>query len=860
LIEIPNMGMQTLTQMLQARSWDAAVVVSLDDRSEAALLAKRLNIPLLRTPTRDALLACDKIVIAEGSEVGIETVRAMVAGSPIAVIPFAEAVAEIGEIATVSISVIRGGNADQEDDTQGGFQGGGRACFDGRILLGLGPVAPHGTVELDVGDPRVTGILERVVHRTGATTGSIMLMDADGEHLRVATALGSRAREILGLRLRPGEGIAGRAYATGQRCSAQQPVAVMAESPDSASTRIALSVPIILAGRPVGVLSVNTESTGEVDLEPIVRNLEQHAKAANRALLGAIRLDHADGERREMLRRLVDRIMSLEETLPIRISCIAEAMGKAVHAGNCQLYLLDLQSNRFHKVNPDSGLSIGREASQSADRGLLGWIIRNGKPRIVEMSDEETEDRIVVAYIPLRSFRSPAILVFEDCRIAHAQVRREVELLTDVIHLVEEILAVEENVADRDFVSELEMRIADEAEDLDGLNPEERTHALLNLAVSLLAADAALWIQAPGATPIIAPIAGTACEALGDLAEERVGEVEAWTRKWGSVAGGSAELDARPGAPISASSYAGAVSQDGTGVLIVYFSPDDTMGTFVQVPTEVLCLAIERLCERIASRSGKQDGVGCAPQARPKSEPMVEVKMESAPPAQQVLETPPIPEQAFEYEPGAGQEAEIERTVELTLETTLQEDEPRIETVAEEVSGLEEAGDSIGGFGGIAPVSTKILIIGSGAARAGVLWENVERIGTVSMRSTPRTEPGQTSADVVSLGALLQEPPGIEKHLVVLREDGEMAALSCEHIGGLIPFAAQMGGQTPPIRVIHAAEVRRFLGDPEPSREGDTDGSFPAPLRVPSGPPSISSDVGSDEEMGDSDDRLRRAG
>ncbi len=860
LIEIPNMGMRTLTQLLQAQSWDAAVVIALDDRSEAALLAKRLNIPLLRTPTRDALLACDKIVIGERSAVGIETVRAMVADSPVTVIPFAEAVAEIGEIATVSISVISGGNIAQEDDSQDGFQGGVRDCFDGRILLGLGPVAPAGTVELDVGDPRVTGILERVVHRTGATTGSIMLMDADGEHLRVATALGSRAREILGLRLRPGVGVAGRAYATGQRCSAQQPVAVMAESPDCASTRIALSVPITLAGRPVGVLSVNTESMGEVDLEPLVRSMEQHAKAANRALLGAIRLDHADGERREMLRRLVDRIMSLEETLPIRISCIAEAMGKAVHAGNCQLFLLDLQSNRFHKVNPDSGLSIGREASQSADRGLLGWIIRNGKPRIVEMSDDETEDRIVVAYIPIRSFRSPAILVFEDCRIARAQVRSEVELLTDVVHLVEEILAVEENVADRDFVSELEMRIADEAEDLDGLNSEERTHALLNLAVSLLAADAALWIQAPGATPIITPIVGTACEALGDLAEERVGEVEAWIRKWGSVAGGSAELDARPGAPISASSYAGAVSQDGTGVLIVYFSPDDTMGTFVQVPTEVLCLAIERLCERIASRSGKQDGLGCAPQSRPKSEPTAEEKMEPGPRAKQVPERPPIPEQVLESEPEAGQEAEIEREVEPTLETTIHEDEPRFETVAEEVSGPEEAEDSIGGFAGITPVSTKILIIGSGAARAGVLWENVERIGTVGMRSASRTEPGQTSGDVVSLGALLRETPGIEKHLVVLREDGDTAALSCEHIGGLVPLAAERGGQTPPVRVIHAAEVRRFLADPEPSREGETDGSFQAPLRVQSGPANVSFDVASEDEMGDSDDGLRRAG
>ncbi len=853
------MGMRTLAQLLQAQSWDAALVVSPDDRSEAAQLAMRQNIPLLRTPTRDALLACDRIVIGERSSVGIETIRTLVANSHVVVMPFAEAVAEIGEIATVSISIVSGGNAAQENDTQDGFHGGGRACFDGRILLGLGSNSPAGTVELEVRDPRVTGILERVVQRTGATTGSIMLMDADGEHLRVATALGPRAREILGLRLRSGDGIAGRAYASGKRCSAQQSVAVMAESPDCASTRIALSVPITLAGRPVGVLSINTESVGETDLEPLARSLERDAKEANRALLGAVRLDHADGERRELLRRLVDRIMSLEETLPIRISCIAEALGNAVHAGNCQLYLLDLQSNRFHKVNPDSGLSIGRDASQSADRGLLGWIIRNGKPRIVEMSDNETADRIVVAYIPIRSFRSPALLVFEDCRIAHAQVQREVELLTDVVHLVEEILAVEENVADRDFVSELEMRIADEAEDLDGLNSEECIPALLNLAVSLLAADAALWIPAPGVPPVLAPIVGTACGALGELAEERVGEVEAWVRRWRSVAGGSAELDTRPGAPLSASPYAGAVSQDGTGVLIVYFSPDDTMGTFAQIPEEVLCQAIARLCERIANQSGRQAVPECPP-SRPGSELTAAPQLRPEPEAQQAPEILSISEEEFESEPRTEHETEAEQEVEPTLETTSLEDEPRFEIATGEVSSPEEADDSIGGFAGIAPLNTKVLIIGSGAARAGVIWENVERIGTVSMQTLPRTEPGQTPADMVSLGALLQETSGIEKHLVVLREDGDAVALSCEHIGGLVPFAAQSEGKSPLTRVIHVAEVRRFMKDTEPSQEGDGPGSLPAPLRFQSRGPSIPSDVASEEETGDSDDTLRRAG
>src|SRR5262249_52193078 len=56
-------------------------------------------------------------------------------------------------------------------------------------------------------------ILQIAVGSTGADRGSVLLWDADAQVLRVEVALGIEKEVIPKIRIRPGEGIAGRAFA-----------------------------------------------------------------------------------------------------------------------------------------------------------------------------------------------------------------------------------------------------------------------------------------------------------------------------------------------------------------------------------------------------------------------------------------------------------------------------------------------------------------------------------------------------------------------------------------------------------------------------------------------------------------------
>jgi hypothetical protein len=110
------------------------------------------------------------------------------------------------------------------------------------------------------------------------------------------------------------------------------------------------------------------------------------------------------------------------------------------------------------------------------------------------------------------------------------------------------------------------------------------------------------------------------------------------------------------------------------------------------------------------------------------------------------------------------------------------------------------------------PPDATVLVLESGDARVGVLWDQVVQVGSLIATNIPAridTERGPT--DLVSLGLLLHGVSREEKYFVVLEQDRERAAVACERMLGLGPLnsASKDDGETR-IQVLRVALLKTF--------------------------------------------------
>ncbi len=113
---------------------------------------------------------------------------------------------------------------------------------------------------------------------------------------------------------------------------------------------------------------------------------------------------------------------------------------------------------------------------------------------------------------------------------------------------------------------------------------------------------------------------------------------------------------------------------------------------------------------------------------------------------------------------------------------------------------------------GSEPPDATVLVLESGDARVGVLWDQVVQVGSLTATTVPpriETERGQT--DLVSLGLLLHGVSREEKYFVVLEQEGERAAVACERMLGLGPLSsASKDDSETRIQVLRVSLLRTF--------------------------------------------------
>jgi len=187
-------------------------------------------------------------------------------------------------------------------------------------------------------------VLQVAVTATGADRGSLMLWDGHERVLRVAVALGIEEELIAKIRVRAGEGIAGRAFAA-ERAVLLHGKAdhtrwqIVRERDDVES---AISAPLGHQGRVLGVLNLSHARHQNQFTEEDLAFVEELARLDARIIA---RAEELHGILRESASLRVEsqlrRVLSRNEALPARLGAACALLADGLRGGIARLWLAE---------------------------------------------------------------------------------------------------------------------------------------------------------------------------------------------------------------------------------------------------------------------------------------------------------------------------------------------------------------------------------------------------------------------------------------------------------------------------------------------------------------------------------------
>ena len=234
-------------------------------------------------------------------------------------------------------------------------------------------------------EPLLNSIVERAARLVGTSMGSLFLTTADGGELLQVVDFG-RSEEFLGARLRLGEGISGRAAASGEPFMVEDHRLWPDKAPvfrDSTTGRV-LALPLKTRGNTFGVLSLSDEAAGPFSTDEI-RLATLFAEQAAIAIHNARLLEEArrHGEEMEALYQTAVELASQTDLDALLAAIVDRATGLlGVPVGG--LYLLDEPTQMLEMVvsrYPDRDYVGARIA---IGEGVAGRAVQRGEPFATE--------------------------------------------------------------------------------------------------------------------------------------------------------------------------------------------------------------------------------------------------------------------------------------------------------------------------------------------------------------------------------------------------------------------------------------------------------------------------------------------
>jgi GAF domain-containing protein len=234
-------------------------------------------------------------------------------------------------------------------------------------------------------------MLEIAIGITDAEGGSVMLVDPEAAELRVRVAVGVEPELWPKIRVPIGEGIAGRVAAEARPLrlrgkADRQAFQIVRERLDVES---ALSVPLVHAGRVLGVLNLHhstrpeafseadlefTEQLAHLDAQIIARAQEHEALRSQATRYAAVRMVH--------------EILAGRAPLGDRLTRLCHFVSERTGRGIATVYLYEAESNDLHLTATSlDGGGFGGEYRVAVGQGIDGTVASTREPSFLRASD-----------------------------------------------------------------------------------------------------------------------------------------------------------------------------------------------------------------------------------------------------------------------------------------------------------------------------------------------------------------------------------------------------------------------------------------------------------------------------------------
>ena len=269
-----------------------------------------------------------------------------------------------------------------------------------RQLAALNEVGSVVTSTLDL--PTVLNLItSKAVELLQAEAGSLVLVDQDTGELVFEVTAGPGSPDLVGTRLPAGTGILGAVIEEGQPLTirnAQSDLRWYQELDDNFVTHSMIAVPMISRGHAIGVIQILNRRDGVPFDEHDERMLTAFASNAAVSLENARLFTQTDEalaarvEELSMMQRIdwelnttldYDRVMSLTLDWALRTTGTDVGLVAALVEVGDGLRGLRFLTNRGY---PDELLAIpdGDEGLWPLERGIIGRVVRTGRPELVE--------------------------------------------------------------------------------------------------------------------------------------------------------------------------------------------------------------------------------------------------------------------------------------------------------------------------------------------------------------------------------------------------------------------------------------------------------------------------------------------
>jgi diguanylate cyclase (GGDEF)-like protein len=264
-------------------------------------------------------------------------------------------------------------------------------------------------------------VLSLAVEQSNADSGSIMVVDEEARELRIAFADGLSPDIVRNTRQHRGEGIAGKVARDGKPLIINDRVQQSRYREDRERLRpvAAMSAPLKVEGRVIGVLNVSSGRAGAAFTEQDLSRLSETADQISGILDRAIRMARRDRDAIELrARREIEIAFSRKGLdLPERLRMVAGRLAELLGAEAAQIHLVDESLDRFRTVS--SAGRHGQEGEVPLHHGLLARALAETRPlfltirpgRPLEAAWEEALPNLVLA--PLTASHPIGVLALE---------------------------------------------------------------------------------------------------------------------------------------------------------------------------------------------------------------------------------------------------------------------------------------------------------------------------------------------------------------------------------------------------------------------------------------------------------------